>query len=148
MHTKATPLTLIDPLCDEEISTVNKQSNNQMLGIILLTNADKMRCGRLLVNLHNDFIIGNNNYPNAFTKAFSLLSNQRREHRKKQFSKEKESGVGGANKDESGASFVQRRETAVLGTNSVLHASVLCCNCRLLGYYAGHCPNSPRNTGF
>ena len=50
-----------------------------MLYVKLLLNLDRKRHGNLLVNLHNDYILGNNNYSTTFTKAFSLLLNHRKD---------------------------------------------------------------------
>ena len=65
-------------LTDKTIKTINEWSDYQMLGIVLLLNVDRKRHGGLLVDLHDNYVIGNNNYPGTFTEAFSLLLNYRK----------------------------------------------------------------------
>ena len=53
-----------------------------MLGVILLINSDQKKCRRLLVDLSNSYLLGNNNYPKNFTDDFSLLLIFRKERGK------------------------------------------------------------------
>jgi len=90
-----------EPIYENEIDSINTWSDDQMLGIILLMNANKKRYSSLLVDLHNDFVMGNNNYPTTFTEAFSLLLN----YRKERFFKGKDTVGGRGREDEDGFSF-------------------------------------------
>ena len=76
---EATKDIALDPLHKNEVKIINSWSNNQMLGIIILMSPDKKGCGSLLVDMHNNFIAGDYNYPITFTEAFSLLLNYRKD---------------------------------------------------------------------
>ena len=142
LYKEATGVSIIDPLDEDEIEMISGWSDDQMLGIILLLNSDKKRYSGLLVDLHNSYILGNNNYPKIFTEAFSLLLNYRQVG-----GRVKETPAGNPTINDTGVNFAQRQQTAVPGRNGVLHPNTTCYNCDTLGHYADQCPNPSRNTG-
>jgi len=57
------------------VASFTTWSNDQLLAMIFLLNSDHKKYGDLTSKLHNDFLLGTNNYPASFTEAFSLLLN-------------------------------------------------------------------------
>ena len=52
-----------------------KTAQEQYLAVAFLLGADRSKFGRLLENLENDFLQGQNNYPKTITGAYNLLTN-------------------------------------------------------------------------
>ena len=65
----------IDLLSDENLLKLKKEAQEQNLAVAFLLRADRVRYGRLLEDLENDFLQGQDRYPKTLTAAFSLLTN-------------------------------------------------------------------------
>ena len=88
-------LTLTSPISAEVISIYKKKqnlpgfdrlnatarsvfavwSNGQCLAMLFIVNEDQKKYVELTAKLHNDYLLGNNNYPGTFTDAFFLFLN-------------------------------------------------------------------------
>ena len=101
---------------------------------------DRKIHGGLLIDLHNDYVMGNDNYPATFADTFSLLLNYRKKREKVKETSKPDQG------EDDGVSFAQREETPTPGTDGVVHPNTPCCNHGLMGHYADHCPNPPQET--
>ena len=53
-------------------------TNNQIMAMLFITNADKSRYSEVQEELENDFLKKCNNYPQTLTKAFALLLNHKK----------------------------------------------------------------------
>ena len=79
-----------------------------------------------MIDLHYNFIMGNNKHPNSFTDASC----------RKEKGKSNERPPGRRTEEDRGIDFIQRQQTAVPGRNGVLHPTITCHNCNILGYHA------------
>lgn len=128
LHKQIQNKTLTPTLMDAKIEAIDDWSNDQILGIILLLNTNRKQRGRLLLDLHSVYIMGNNNCPGSFMEAFLLLLNHRKER-----VKAKETTVKDATEQDGDTNFAQQVETPVPGSNRIVHLSAHCCNCGLAG---------------
>ena len=60
---------------------IEKDAQNRYLAVALMLGSDKARFGRLLENLENDYLQGQNNYPTSITAAYNLLTNWKQDPR-------------------------------------------------------------------
>lgn len=58
-----------------ELDEVRKEAQGRILGVAFLLNADRNRFGKLVESLQNDYLQGQNNYPNTIAAAYNLLIN-------------------------------------------------------------------------
>ena len=54
-------------------------SKNKYLGMALILGACRKRYGKLLTELQNDYMKGNNNYPGNVVKEYNLLKHYKRD---------------------------------------------------------------------
>ena len=54
-------------------------SKKKYLGMAVIPGACRKQCGKLLTELQNDYMKGNNNYPGNVVKAYNLLENYKRD---------------------------------------------------------------------
>jgi hypothetical protein len=64
-----------DNMDDDEEEDVKREGKERYLAVAFLLGSDRSRFGRLLENLENNFLQGQNNYPATVTAAYSLLTN-------------------------------------------------------------------------
>ena len=60
---------------------IEKEAQNRYLAVAFMLGSDKARFGRLLENLENDYLQGQNNYPTSITAAYNLLPNWKQDPR-------------------------------------------------------------------
>jgi hypothetical protein len=65
----------VSQLTTDEIIDLKKQAQEQYLAVAFLLSADRGRYGRLIEDLENDFLQGQDRYPKTVTAAFGLLTN-------------------------------------------------------------------------
>ena len=53
---------------------LGKQSSDCVLGIILACNADRCRCGKIVLELASDFVKGSSDRPTTLVGSLALLS--------------------------------------------------------------------------
>eukprot|EP00978_Attheya_sp_CCMP212_P038031 scaffold184587_cov28-Attheya_sp.AAC.1 len=67
---------------DEAQELALRQAARQhYLAVAFIFNSDRNRFGRLLENLENDYLLGDDNYPKSLTSAYNLLTNFREDQR-------------------------------------------------------------------
>jgi hypothetical protein len=62
-------------MSDENLRKLKKEAQEQNLAVVFLLSAGCRQYWRLLEDLYNDFLQGQDWYPKTLTAAFSLLAN-------------------------------------------------------------------------
>jgi hypothetical protein len=70
-----------DNMDDDKEEDVKREGKERYLAVAFLLGSDRSRFGRLLENLENNFLQGQNNYPATVTAAYSLLTNWKQDPR-------------------------------------------------------------------
>ena len=65
----------------DELRDAKKAVRDRYLGILLLMNADKVRYGKIIEDMQNDFLCGRDWYPENLTKAYQYLVNFKVDYR-------------------------------------------------------------------
>jgi hypothetical protein len=125
---------------DQE-AALNQAARQHYLAVAFIFNSDRNRFGRLLENLENDFLLGDDNYPKTVTSAYNLLTN---------FKEDQRNMLRGPSND--GVSFNtigEEEESAVepavvLATNGAAKNQnefphITCHRCDKKGHYASAC---------
>jgi hypothetical protein len=66
---------VIENLSTDKLINLKKEAKEQYLAVAFLLSADHGRYGRLIEDLKNDFLQGQDHYPKTVTATFSLLTN-------------------------------------------------------------------------
>lgn len=94
-----------------------KDERNRFLACVFLAGVDGKRYGKLVDELNNSFIAGNDNYPRTVEGAMTMMSHY------------KDGGQDGSRKSRTNHSYAQARE------------NVTCFKCGKKGHYANECNN-------
>jgi ribosomal protein S7 len=120
------------------------EANELSIAVAFINNADKTRYGRLLEDLRNNYLMGQDNYPKTLNSAYNLLVNWQQDPRymihygagpndgmvfAHQGDKEAQ-----ASDDAEGTTLVQERQAR--GGNK----HITCFKCKKKGHYKGDCP--------
>ena len=126
-----------DPLSSsEEMSKYDAWSNDHVLGMVLICNVDKNRCGKLEIKLANDYVKGINNYPPAFAECFGLLLN----HTPSKSSKPNKGKDKNDKDHEGGLALVQRQAKPTSGANGKVCSNIECKKYKSHRHHASYCP--------
>ena len=127
-----------------DVASFTTWSNDQLLAMIFLMNSDHKKYGDLTSKLHNDFLLGTNNYPASFTEAFSLLLNYETPSKKNIYVKQDPPTPIHQNEQVTGANFAQKNKNLVQGNDGKIHENIECYKCHSIGHYATQCPEPER----
>lgn len=142
-----------------KVSEPNKLSNDdkkkygelakqQYLRNALLAGADVHRFGKLYKTLHNDYLMGMNNYPKNIVEAYNLLIEWRDENIISQnFSNDgvaftNVAGSNEANTDDQGGTTLVN--TGGGGARRRDKSHITCYGCNEKGHYQNECPNKEK----
>jgi hypothetical protein len=113
----------------------------------ILVRADRSRYGKLIEGIENDFLMGNNNYPETPTEAYNLLVNY-----KNYAANNRKTMQGGGGLDQ--VEFLTQRgrdnetEEEVGDRPKKDRSKLMCFNCLQYGHYKSECKNpDPRREG-
>ena len=70
-----------DTMSEIKKKEVEKEAQGRYLAVAFVLGADRQRYGRLIENLENDYLQGQNNYPSTITAAYNLLTNWKQDPR-------------------------------------------------------------------
>jgi hypothetical protein len=122
------------------------EANERSIAVAFISNADKTRYGRLLEDLRNNYLMGQDNYPKTLTGAYNLLVNWQQDPRNMiHYGAGPNDGVVFAHQgdeeteasdNEEGATMVQ--EVARQPRNVNKH--ITCFKCKKKGHYKSDCP--------
>ena len=135
---------------DQQLSELKAEVLERFTAVAFLVGADRVRYGRLVENMENDFLQGRNNYPETVSAAYHLLTNWKQDPRHGL----REVGAVG-----DGVSFhnVNDEDGTTLNNNSENgarkrpkgKAHIMCHRCQKKGHYATECEEPapvPRNS--
>ena len=80
-----------------ELTVLKKLSRDRYLAIAYLTRCDTERVGEYVINLHNDYIGGDDRHPTTLTAAYNAVINYK--HKDKPSSKSKKQHRDDKNQD-------------------------------------------------
>ena len=97
--------------------------------------------GKMLADLENQHLLGNNQYPNNINDAFNMLLNYKPPPGSATRSTQVEESEGGY-----GVAFAQTVNT-IAGDDGIVHEEITCYNCNNKGHYSSNCPNKNKTNG-
>ncbi len=118
---------------DEQRKEARERIVEKKVAYGILVHADRGRYGKLIEEIENDYLMGNNNYPKTPTEAYNLLVNY------KNYNTNKRNIPGGLDQ----VAFVT--EGKRLKTNKE-HPHIQCFKCKKYGHYKSDCPDAGNNT--
>jgi hypothetical protein len=109
----------------------------------ILVRADRNRYGKLIEEIENDFLMGNNNYPETPTEAYNLLVNYKNYN-----STNKRNGPPPGGLDQIAFVATGREEDEQEIKPKKDRSKLMCFNCLQYGHYKSECRNpDPRKQG-
>jgi Zinc knuckle len=132
----------------EETIATQTVAKEQFLATSFLLNSDRSRYGRLIEDIENAFIQGQNRYPATITGAYNLLVNWKQDPRNFiQSVSPMNDGVSfttaGDGESTSGNTYTTqgRRSAPGKGRNPPDITTVTCYECGMRGHYSPDCPS-------
>jgi hypothetical protein len=114
---------------DEQVREARARIVDKKVAYGILVRADRGRYGKLIEEIENDYLMGNNNYPKTPTEAYNLLVNY------KNYNTNKRTIPGGLDQ----VAFVTDGKRM---RNSKEHPHIQCFKCKKYGHYKNDCPGT------
>lgn len=134
-----------------ELEALEKDAQQQYLSVAFILGSDRSRYGRLIENLENDFLQGQNSYPKTVTAAYNLITNWKQDIRNlmRAIGPIVNDGVNFANvAGEDGHTMVQKGN----GSNNLMKktpppdkSTITCYKCNTKGHYSNECPDEEQD---
>jgi hypothetical protein len=80
-HAAGVDVVDIDDMSKEERDDLQKDAQLRYLAVAFILGSDRPQFGRLIENIENDYLQGQNNYPTTVTAAYNLLTNWKQDPR-------------------------------------------------------------------
>jgi hypothetical protein len=114
---------------DEQRREAREQIVDKKVVYGILVRADRNRYGKLIEEIENDYLMGNNNYPKTPTEAYNLLVNY------KNYNTNKRTIPGGLDQVACVAEGKRLK-------NNTEHPHIQCFKCKKYGHYKSNCPET------
>jgi hypothetical protein len=130
----------------EQVRLIKKELREEIVATAILKRADKKRYGNLLIHMKNNYLMGNNLYPNTVADVLRILDNYEKEWPggvKPSNGDGKNTPPGDRTQKRTGVLFAQASEKKVAylrGTNNSFFGNITCNLCKIKGHYMSHCP--------
>jgi len=129
---------------DTVLKTYEEKAKEKLLAIAFLMGGRFDVYSDLVTDLENDFLKGQDSFPDTVTESYHLMANyglKRRtnfvQHKSKQ---------GGRPAGHQGIGFMQnassKKNETVSGTDGIVHERITCFRCQKMGHYSDKCPMS------
>ena len=120
------------------------------VGYMILHNSSDHHFGELKYGLHQDYLTGNNHFPDNAKDALRLLSNftpkkgkNNNPRRNNNTSGDNEAAATSANNTANAPAFnLHQTDNIVVGTNGKSFPGVECWQCGAVGHYKDRCPKT------
>lgn len=123
----------------EQTRVIKKQLKEEIMATAILRRVDKRRYGNLLINMKNNYLMGNNLYPNSVADVLRILDNY-----EKEWKSSSKPGERAQAARRPGVAFTQvtgdSKITHFRGTNNSFFGHITCKVCKYKGHYKSHCP--------
>ena len=120
-----------------------------IVAMAVLKRADPNRYGALQQELRNDFLLGNDHYPETIPDMLKLLDNYKNPNPVPATNRGANAGRGDGRA--TGVSFLQTANGTEVkflrGTNDSFYPDIECNKCKCMGHYMAECPVARDNTG-
>ena len=116
-------------MCENQQAATRKTARDQLMAMIFLAGADKIRYGTLLDDLDNAYLAKTDNYPKTLDTALSLLSN---------YVDRNGATNNNSNRTQLETSFAQTGRRRYNQRDNIV-----CWNCQQRGHTQAECRNSP-----
>jgi hypothetical protein len=135
-----------DQRANEATPEQYNEATERSIAIAFINRADRTRYGRLLEDLRNNYLMGQDNYPRSLNQAYNLLVNWQQDPRNMiHYGAGPNDGVVFAHQgdeeeeeedDEAGTTLVQETPRPARGGKS----HITCFRCKKKGHYKSECP--------
>ena len=121
----------------EQLAGARKKIQNKTIAYGILVRADRSRYGKLIEEIENDFVKGNNDYPETPTEAYNLLVNYRSYNNQK-----RPINQGGLDHV---AFLTEGKRQRGEGNESRYFPHIKCFKCNQMGHYKSDCPSGKKS---
>ncbi len=122
----------LDGLITKKIEEIYEKEKERQMACAFLLSADRTRFGRLVEDLENSYIEGNNRYPQTLEEAHKRLEYWKQDPRNM---------IKAVGADADGVAFAQNGEKKQVDVTQVT-----CFICKDKGHYANKCPKRAKDT--
>ena len=133
----------------EKKSLIKRGMKEYIIAMAVLKRADPNRYGALQQGLKNDFLLGNDQYPEMIPEMLKLLDNYKNPNPVQDTNRGANTGRNDGRA--TGVSFLQTADGTEVnflrGANNSFFPDIVCNKCRCTGHYMADCPVARDNTG-
>jgi Zinc knuckle len=132
----------IDDAPDDVHDCTEIEAREQFIAVMFMLGADRGRYGKLIVDLENQYLQGQDNYPRNLNAAYNLLLNYKQWERRIPQAGAPNDGVTFTNIGDVGDDgHSEGNVNAITDKKSKDKSKIVCHKCKQKGHYANECTN-------